>query len=466
MVVMKFGGTSVEDAAAMKNVIEIVRREWQVSQRAGNGAPLVVTSACAGITNKLFALGELAASGKRAEAKDTLKAIKTHHQKLMSELLSGNAPSLGERVGELFDDLSSIVKALDVIGEITPRLLDTIASNGELLSSLILAEAMREAGLPAEWADARQTLCTDNNFGKAQPLQPQTEERAQAQLLPLLRSGKVVVTQGYIGATLQGQTTTLGRGGSDYSASIFGAALRAESIQIWTDVDGVMTSDPRLVPEAKRLKVMTFREAAELAYFGAKVLHPSTIRPAVQQNIPVYVLNSKRPHIEGTLITSSIQSFDGMVKSIAHKKGQVIINLTSTQMLDAFGFLYKVARIFAEAETPIDMISTSEVSISLTIGDTTRLARIERELSEIAEVDIERNVAIVCVVGDNLRAAPGIAGRIFSTLAASGINIKMISQGASEINIGFVVAEQDAPKAVQALHHEFFSEARENAIFA
>ncbi|MFN3427533.1 MAG: lysine-sensitive aspartokinase 3 [Candidatus Thermochlorobacter sp.] len=466
MVVMKFGGTSVEDAAAMKNVIEIVRREWQASQSAGNGAPLVVSSACAGITNKLFALGELAASGKRAEARETLKTIKAHHQKLMNELLSDNAPALSEQIAELFEELSSIVKALHVIGELTPRLLDTIASNGELLSSLILAQAMNEAGIPTEWRDARQILITDNTFGKAQPLQALIEERVRIHLLPSLKAGKVIVTQGYIGSTQQGQTTTLGRGGSDYSASIFGAALRAESIQIWTDVDGVMTSDPRLVPEAKRLKVMTFREAAELAYFGAKVLHPSTIRPAVQQNIPVYVLNSKRPHIEGTLITSSIESFDGMVKSIAHKKGQVIINLTSTQMLDAFGFLYKVARIFAEAETPIDMISTSEVSISLTIGDTTRLAHLEKQLSEIAEVDIERNVAIICVVGDNLRAAPGVAGRIFSTLAKAGINIKMISQGASEINIGFVVSEQDAPKAVQALHREFFSEVRENAIFA
>jgi aspartate kinase len=466
MVVMKFGGTSVEDAAAMRNVIEIIRREWQASQRSHEEAPLVVTSACAGITNKLFSLAELAALGKRAAAQDTLHAIRAHHQQLISELLSGNTQSLLDRLTELFDELSSIVKALDVIGELTPRLLDTIASNGELFSSLILAQALNEAGIPTTWTDARLLLITDDNFGKAQPIQSLVEAHVQAQLLPLLQSGRVVVTQGYIGSTANGKTTTLGRGGSDYSASIFGAALGCKSIQIWTDVDGVMTSDPRIVPAAKRLKVMTFREAAELAYFGAKVLHPSTIRPAVQKNIPVYVLNSKRPHIEGTLITSSIKSFDGMVKSIAHKKGQVIINLTSTQMLDAYGFLYKVARIFADAQTPIDMISTSEVSISLTIGDTTRLAQLEKELADIAEVDIERDVAIICVVGDNLRASPGIAGRIFSTLAAAGINIKMISQGASEINIGFVVAESDAAKAVQALHHEFFSEVRENAIFA
>jgi len=466
MVVMKFGGTSVEDAAAMRNVIEIVRREWQASRQFGEGAPLVVTSACAGITNKLFALAELAASGKRTEAQDLLRSIKAHHDTLIYELLSSNTQALHRRLNELFDELSSIIKALDVIGELTPRLLDTIASNGELFSSLILADAMNESGIPTVWADARLILITDDNFGKAQPIQSLVDERAQAQLRPLLQSGRVVVTQGYIGSTVSGKTTTLGRGGSDYSASIFGAALGCKSIQIWTDVDGVMTSDPRIVPEAKRLKIMSFREAAELAYFGAKVLHPSTIRPAVQNNIPVYVLNSKRPHLEGTLITSSIKSFDGMVKSIAHKTGQVIINLTSTQMLDAYGFLYKVARIFADAQTPIDMISTSEVSISLTIGDTTRLAQLEKELSEIAEVDIERNVAIICVVGDNLRASPGVAGRIFSTLATAGINVKMISQGASEINIGFVVAESDAAKAVQALHREFFSKVSENAIFA
>ncbi|MCS7013936.1 MAG: lysine-sensitive aspartokinase 3 [Chloroherpetonaceae bacterium] len=466
MVVMKFGGTSVENAAAMRNVVEIVRREHLLSQQSGKAAPLVVTSACAGITNQLFALGQLAASGKKTESREALKAIKAHHQQVIADLLSGDTALLQAQLSELFEELSSIIRALTVIGELTPRLMDSIAANGELFSSLILAQAMQEAGLPAAWLDAREVLITDDHFGKAQPLDDEVRARAQTKVLPLLQAGKVVVTQGYIGATLVGQTTTLGRGGSDYSASIFGAALDAESIQIWTDVDGVMTCDPRLVPNAKRLKVMTFREAAELAYFGAKVLHPSTIRPAVQKNIPVYVLNSKRPHIEGTLITQSIQSFDGMVKSIAHKTGQVIINLTSTQMLDTYGFLYKVARVFADAQTPIDMISTSEVSISLTIGDTTNLERIIKELETIAEVEVERDVAIICVVGDNLRAAPGVAGRIFSTLAEAGINIKMISQGASEINIGFVVAEQDAPAAVRALHREFFSEVKENAIFA
>jgi aspartate kinase len=466
MVVMKFGGTSVEDAAAMRNVVEIVRKEATSARQRGDAAPMVITSACAGITNKLITLAETAAQGKRSEAKDILKAIKSHHQKIVAELIQSDTKPLNEQLSELFDDLSNFIKALDVFGELTPRLLDSVASNGELFSSLILAQALNDAEVRTVWIDAREALITDDSFGKAQPLWDIVEKNAQDKILPHLHAGTVVLSQGYIGATMSGKTTTLGRGGSDYSAAIFGAALGASAIQIWTDVDGVLTTDPRLVPEARRLKVMTFREAAELAYFGAKVLHPSTIRPAVKQNIPVYVLNSKRPHIEGTLITNAVQSFEGMMKSIAHKKGQVIVNLTSTQMLDAYGFLYKVSKVFADYQTPIDMISTSEVSISLTIGDATHLDKIVAELESIAEVEIERNIAIVCVVGDNLRAAPGIAARIFSALAQQRINIKMISQGASEINIGFAVDEKDAQTAVKALHQEFFSEALSSTIFA
>ncbi len=461
MLVMKFGGTSVEDAAAMQNVIGIVRA--QQTRYQSNPAPMVIVSACAGITNKLIKLAELAATNQRQEALGLLGEISAHHLKIVATLLKSNAKAK-EFIEKLTHDLAMLINATDIFGDLSPRVIDAFAAHGELFSSFILAEAMNEQGVRTEWKDARTFLITNDHFGKAEPLWSVAEAKLKEQVLPLLKEGVVVLSQGYIGATASGKTTTLGRGGSDYSAAIFGAMLDAHAIQIWTDVDGVLTADPRLVPQARRLKVMTFNEAAELAYSGAKVLHPSTIRPAVAKNIPVYVLNSKRPDGEGTLITNTVDSFEGMVKSIAHKKGQTIINLTTTQMLGTFGFLRQVAQVFEKYETAIDMISTSEVSISLTIGDKTHLNKIVAELEQIAEVEIEKNVATISVVGDSIRRSPGIAARVFQ--AISEINVKMISQGASEINIGFAVDEADMEKAVKLLHNEFFAEVKEGAIFA
>lgn len=463
MVVMKFGGTSVEDAIAMRNVIAIVRNQLERSRHQGEPAPMVVASACAGVTNKLIALAELAVAGKREATSSALDEIAAHHFKLIDELLE-RGEKARRFVDALVQKLASLASAADAFGDLSPRVIDAFASNGELLSTFILAEAMNEQGVKAEWKDARALLVTTDAFGKAQPIWSVSEENLKRDVLPLLRQGVVVVSQGYIGSTASGKTTTLGRGGSDYSAALFGAMLDAKAIQIWTDVDGVLTADPRLVRNARRLKVMTFAEAAELAYSGAKVLHPSTIRPAVAKNIPVYVLNSKRPECEGTLITNVIESFEGMVKSIAHKKGQTIINLASTQMLGTFGFLRQVAQVFETYQTPIDMISTSEVSISLTIGDKTHLRNIVSELERIAEVEIENDVATISVVGDSIRRSPGVAARVFQ--AISDINVKMISQGASEINIGFAIDEADLERAVQRLHEEFFAEVSESAIFA
>ncbi|MFQ3598893.1 MAG: lysine-sensitive aspartokinase 3 [Chloroherpetonaceae bacterium] len=460
MLVMKFGGTSVEDAVAMQNVINIVRTQ---QTRQSHPAPMVIVSACAGITNKLIKLAELAATNQRDEALGLLGEISAHHLKIIATLLKSDTKAK-HFIEKLTHDLATLITAADLFGDASPRVVDAFAAHGELFSSFILAEAMNEQGIKTEWKDARAFLMTNDHFGKAEPLWSISEAKLKEQVLPLLNEGVVVLSQGYIGATASGKTTTLGRGGSDYSAAIFGAMLDAEAIQIWTDVDGVLTADPRLVPDARRLKVMTFNEAAELAYSGAKVLHPSTIRPAVAKNIPVYVLNSKSPLGEGTLITNTVDSFEGMVKSIAHKKGQTIINLTTTQMLGTFGFLRQVAQVFEKYETAIDMISTSEVSISLTIGDKTNLNKIVAELERIAEVEIEKNIATISVVGDSIRRSPGIAARVFQ--AVSEINVKMISQGASEINIGFAVDESDMEKAVRLLHNAFFAEVKEGAIFA
>ncbi|MFN3561744.1 MAG: lysine-sensitive aspartokinase 3 [Chloroherpetonaceae bacterium] len=463
MLVMKFGGTSVEDATAMQNVIGIVRNQLERSRHNASPAPMVIVSACAGITNKLIKLAELAVSNRRDEALVVLDEINAHHLKLAETLLK-NSKNATRFIEKLTNNLQLLITAADIFGDASPRVVDAFAAHGELFSSFILAQAMNEQGVKTEWKDARTFLITDDHFGKAQPLWEISETKLREEILPLLNQGTVVLSQGYIGATVSGKTTTLGRGGSDYSAAIFGAMLGAEAIQIWTDVDGVLTADPRLVPDARRLKVMTFNEAAELAYSGAKVLHPSTIRPAVAKNIPVYVLNSKRPDGEGTLITNAVDSFEGMVKSIAHKKGQTIINLTTTQMLGTFGFLRQVAQVFEKYETAIDMISTSEVSISLTIGDKTNLNKIVEELKPIAEVEIEKDIATISVVGDSIRRSPGIAARVFQ--AIGDINVKMISQGASEINIGFAVDESDMERAVRLLHEAFFAEVKEGAIFA
>ncbi|ACF13810.1 aspartate kinase [Chloroherpeton thalassium ATCC 35110] len=465
MPVMKFGGTSVADAAAMENVINIIRGEIKET------APLVVSSACSGITNKLVALAHDAAEETCPEAFSLSNEIKTHHQTVIDDLIQTESlrKSLHELVNKYTDEINTLIKGVDIVGELTPRTLDAFYSYGELFSTNILAAAMQERGIKTEWLDARQVLITDDNFGQAQPLWDITQENLNTVVLPKLEAGIVVVTQGFIGSNRAGKTTTLGRGGSDYSAAIFGALLNRASIQIWTDVDGVLTCDPRMVPEAKRLKVMTFSEAAELSYFGAKVLHPSTIHPAVKNNVPVYVKNSKRPESEGTLITNDPEllkgmTVSGMVKSIAYKKAQSIINVRSTNMLGTYGFLADVFRVFADNETSVDMISTSEVSVSLTISNTKNLNQIIEDLKHYAEVDVEHNAAIVCVVGDKLRSSAGVAGRIFN--AMHGVNIRMISQGASEINVGFVISEKDLEKAVKALHNEFFSEVSGSDVFA
>jgi len=461
---MKFGGTSVADAAAMENVINIVRGEIKAT------APLVVSSACSGITNKLVALAHHAAEENCQEAFSLANEIKIHHQQVIDDLIQTESlkNELHESVDQYIDEINTLIKGVDIVGELTLRTLDAFYSYGELFSTGILATAMQERGIKVEWFDARQVLITDDNFGKAQPLWDITQKNLTMMMLPKLEAGIVLVTQGFIGSNRAGKTTTLGRGGSDYSAAIFGALLNRTSIQIWTDVDGVLTCDPRMIPEAKRLKVMTFGEAAELAYFGAKVLHPSTIHPAVKNNVPVYVKNSKRPESDGTLITNDPEllkgmTVRGMVKSIAYKKAQSIINVRSTNMLGTYGFLADVFRMFAEHETPVDMISTSEISVSLTISKTKNLDQIINNLKHYAEVDVEHNAAIVCVVGDKLRSSAGVSGRIFSAL--NGVNIRMISQGASEINVGFVISEKDLEKAVKALHNEFFSKVAGNEMF-
>jgi aspartate kinase len=458
MIVMKFGGTSVEDARAMTTVIELVQREQRRT-------PLVVVSAIAGATNALLHAAHSAVEGKLEEANTALNHLLERHVLILENLIETRSTiqQLILEIRRRFEELKNLCQGIAILGELTNRSLDAIASVGERLSSLILVEGMKERGLPATLVDARTVMITDDHFTNATPLFNHIEEKAKAILLPLIESGTVVVTQGYIGSTVKGNTTTLGRGGSDYSAAIFGSVLGAEEIQIWTDVDGVLTADPRIVPSAKKLRVLSFREASELAYFGAKVLHPSTILPAVKKNIPVVVLNSKRPDTRGTQIVANPPKSNVAVKAIASKRGITVINIQSTRMLMAYGFLESIFSVFSRHKTAVDLVSTSEVAVSLTIDNTTRLEQIVADLEEFAEVTVYDRKAIICIVGEQMHSTAGVADRIFRALGS--INAMMISQGASEMNMSLVIDETDVPEAVKRLHHEFFEPVPEQDLF-
>ncbi|HZY09534.1 MAG TPA: lysine-sensitive aspartokinase 3 [Bacteroidota bacterium] len=450
MIVMKFGGTSVEDVPAIRRVIEIVQ-----SHRSRK--PLVVVSACAGVTNDLIRVAQTVKNRDENTSLSILDQILEQHTKIVDGLMRGNRQRrIKECIETMFQELRNLIRGVYLLGELTSRSLDTFMSYGERLSSLIVQHALEEIELPSVLIDARQVMITGSTFGAAQPLMDKITERAKNIFKPMIEAGKVIVTQGFIGATDEGTTTTIGRGGSDYSASIFGSAVDAEEIQIWTDVDGMMTADPRIVPHAKRIDVLSFDEASELAYFGAKVLHPNTILPAVRRNIPVRVLHARRPELEGTLILKSPPATGNPVKSIASKKGIVLINVTSSRMLLAHGFLAKLFSIFAEHQKSVDVVSTSEVSVSLTVDSEVGLAEVQKELEQIGEVHIEPHKAIVCVVGERMKQTPGIAARVFNALAQANVNIEMISEGASEINITMVVDDKDVNTSVRVLHDEFF----------
>jgi aspartate kinase len=349
--------------------------------------------------------------------------------------------------------MTELVKGLAVLGELTPRSIDAISSYGERLSSYIVSLAFEHFGVPATHVDSRKVIVTDGRHTQAAPIFSETYKRLSA-TLPSLAAQKVVVMGGFIGSTAEGVTTTLGRGGSDFSASIVGAGVDAEEIQIWTDVDGMLTADPTILPGGYRVKTISFAEAAELAYFGAKVLHPATLVPAIEKNIPVMILNSRRPDVPGTRIVAQAVKGSSPVKSIACKRKITLVNIHSSRMLMAHGFLRRIFEIFDRYETPVDMISTSEVSVSLTIDNTAHLDRIAKEMSEFAEISTEPDQAIVCLVGENIRHTPGVAARAFGSMGSA--NIRMISQGASLLNLSFVVAEKDLQHAVGSLHGEFF----------
>ena len=449
MIVMKFGGTSVESAAAIERVAGIVKAREQ-------RRPVVVVSAMGKTTNKLLAIASAAIAGKRQEYLQQIHDLRDFHSREARLVVPlAERAELDRTLDDHFQELTELVKGLAVLGELTPRSIDAISAYGERLSSYIVSRAFRHFGMDTEHVDSREVIVTDKRHTQAAPLYPQTYARL-AERIPALAKDKVVVMGGFIGSTEDGVTSTLGRGGSDFTASIVGAGIGAEEIQIWTDVDGMLTADPTILPGGHRVKIISFAEAAELAYFGAKVLHPSTVVPAVEKNIPVLILNSRRPEVEGTRIIADSVPCANAVKSIACKRKITLVNVHSTRMLMAHGFLHRIFEVFDRLETPVDMVATSEVSVSLTIDNTQQLAAILEELRDFAEAGVEKDQAIVCLVGDNIRYTPGVARRVFTAL--EDINVRMVSQGASLLNLSFVVAESDLTRAVERLHRDFFAQ--------
>jgi aspartate kinase len=419
--------------------------------------PFVIVSAMAKVTDHLLAAANAAGAGDLDKSLDLCLKLRERHYTTAGELLgTGLHTELHSDLAAEFDALEQLLRGICAVGELTPRTSDHVASYGERLSGMIITPAFATRGINAALLDARQVIVTDAQHMRAVPHVDEINHRLKVKARPLVQDGKVPVMGGFIGATPEGRVTTIGRGGSDFSAALVGAGLNAERIEIWTDVDGMKTTDPRVCPDAHRIKVISFEEAAELAYFGAKVLHPATVLPAVEKNIPVLVLNSRNPANEGTRILAHTPPTKALFKAIAVKGRITIIDIVSARMLMAHGFLFKVFEVFARHRCAVDVVSTSEVSVSLTVDSNEAIPQIAADLEDLGQVKYSGRQAIVCLVGENIRERSGVAAQVFD--AIRDINVRMISQGASEINLTFVVDETRVPEVVQRLHKRFFLE--------
>jgi aspartate kinase len=462
-VIMKFGGNSVADAEAIGRVIAIVRRELDAA--AAGPPPVVVVSAMSKVTDRLIETLRVAGDGDEGQAARLLGELLERHVTVAGALVRGPAlDTLRQTLEAEFAALRETVRGLAANREVPPAAHDQVVAAGELASSRIVAAAFTGQGVPAEWVDARQVLVTDHEHTAALPDMDATSRRTRERIGPLRDAGRVAVLGGFIGAAADGATTTLGRGGSDYSAAIFGACLDVGEIQIWTDVDGMLTADPRVVPGPRLVPQLSFDEASELAYFGAKVLHPSTILPAVARNIPVRILNSRRPEIEGTRITARPRPSDGTLTALACKRGVTVVNITSTRMLMAHGFLRRLFEVFERFRTAVDVVTTSEVSVSVTVDNPRRLGDIVENLRKFSDVVTEPDMAIVCAVGEQLRLDPTLFGRAVTALGR--IPLRLVSQAASRRNITFVIRDADVPEAMARLHDHFFAAVGEDAAAA
>lgn len=445
---MKFGGTSVGDVAAFERVVGVVTSQLERK-------PVVVVSAMTKVTDALLAAFDIAKKGDFAAAYASLEPHFERHAEVSKHYLSDVKPNAfnGELElarGELSDLLMRVTRR-----SLPPQLLkDAIAAYGEQLSSRLLAEVLQARGVSSRQVDSRRLIVTDDEFGAAQPLVEETNELVRLELGPLVDGGEVPVMGGFIAANRGGETTTLGRGGSDYTAALVAAALDASELQIWTDVTGVMTCDPRICSDARTVPVLSYEEAAELAYFGAKVLHPKTIKPAVDSGITVRVCSTFQPAETGTMVLAEAAEAPKKIKSIAHKTKVTIVRITSARKLGSYGFMSKLFQVFEQFRTVIDVISTSEVSVALTLDNTADLDKVVTELERLGDVEIDPGYAVICVVGAGLRDSTGLAARIFSTI--DDVNVSLISHGASSVNLTFAVKEDLVAGVIRRLHKEFF----------
>ncbi len=440
MIVMKFGGSSVRSA-------EMIRRVLAIANDRLDSAPLLVSSAMGKTTDALVMVADHAETGSRDSAFSLIDELEHAHLAAARDLVVGErGAGLARALGVLFEELRSLAQGIFLIRECSPRSRDAILSFGERLSTLIIAAAARESGIDAELLDARTLIQTSGEFGAAAPDMEITTRRTRAKVRP--RAGHLYVTQGFIGSTEDGVTTTLGRGGSDYTATILGAALEADAVEIWTDVDGIMTSDPRVIPEARTIAIISYDEAAELAYFGARVVHPYTILPAVKRSIPVWVKNTSAPSEAGTRIQAGIGGTG--IRALASKSGITLVTVQSSRMLNAYGFLRALFAIFDSHRISVDLVATSEVSVSMTVDRDVDIASILTELEDLGEVSVEREKSIVCMVGRGLFGQAGLLASVFA--AIDPVPVRMISLGSSDINLSIVVAESETERVLRSLH--------------
>lgn len=448
LVVSKFGGTSMGDADCMLRSAEVSYRQ---------GSSLVVVSATSGTTNDLIALGKTAETQSWPDAEKILTKIQERHLKIAGDLhLPADSVKLLET---LFEEMSSLAKGIHLLKDCSVKALDTLVSLGERMSSLLFTQAMSQvlkkhnSEKTAELLDVRKVLRTDDSFGKAKPLTAEVAALAQKHLSFLREGQRVVCTQGYIGMTEEGNTTTLGRGGSDYSAAILAEGVSADVLEIWTDVAGIATTDPRLCPKAQPIREISFKEASELATFGAKILHPATLLPAIRKNIPVFVGSSFDAEARGTWVRKDVEDHP-LIRAMALRKKQVLVTLSTPEMLYAHGFLFQIFKIFNDHKVSIDAITTSEISVSVTLDDSTLLnKKLIADLSQIADVQVEENLALISLIGNNINHTAGLGEKIFK--AISDINVRMICLGASKHNFCFLVSDEQGPEAIRRLHSCF-----------
>ncbi len=456
MIIMKFGGSSVKDVAALERVVGIIGSRCHED-------PVVVVSAMGDSTDRLTKILDLLERGQNAQARATAKRLSSDHASIARKILPE-----GEILSELlktiqshFSRMDNLIEGMACLGEVSPRSRDAVLSFGEIASSSMLAAYCRSVNIPAEAIDPTKLILTDARFTGATPDPAGTKKRCAQFLSPVVARMAIPVVGGFVGADEHGVTTTLGRGGSDLTASILAGAMNASALEYWKDVDGILDADPRIVPQAKPVQRITFREAAELATLGAKILHPASIQPAVLANVPVRVLNFNEPLANGTTITSAAEPDHDFpdrsspaVSSITYKRSQAMINIYSTRMLGTSGFLRRVFEVFDRLKISVDHIATSEVNVTVTVGRTDALEALRRELAEIATVSVDDNVGVVSLVGERLPATPGVAARIFRAL--TGINVSLITYGGSGVNLSVVVGNDNVDTAVRKLHKELF----------